>query len=87
MAINVSEALLSLPVAAGLIPCRAGHPVTHVTVWRWATVGLHRRDGAVVKLETITVGKRLFPSAEALKRFRAALDAPLSQQAEMAVGA
>jgi hypothetical protein len=63
------EQMLSLKMAARLIPGRDGKPVHLSTIWRWILKG---RRG--VKLESIVIGGSRFTSREAMTRFIEALN-------------
>jgi hypothetical protein len=71
MAIDVlQEKTEPLTVMARRLPClRNSRPVHASTLWRWATKGLRG-----VRLETARVGGVRVTSAEALRRFFAALE-------------
>jgi hypothetical protein len=74
--ISIRERLLGLGAAARLFPpMRAGKSVSPITLWRWSRNGARRRDGRVVRLETLRVGARTVTSVEAIERFVGALNA------------
>jgi hypothetical protein len=52
-----------------LPPLRGGKPVHPQTVRSWAKAGVMADDGAIVRPETIRVGKALCTSVEAMQRF------------------
>jgi hypothetical protein len=56
-------------------PMRAGRPVHPATVVRWITVGVRGPDGGRVRLEAARLGGRWITTAQAVKRFIAALSA------------
>jgi hypothetical protein len=47
-------------------------------VWRWAVKGIKLPDGRVVKLETLKLAGRYMTSIEALERFIAAQNEPVT---------
>ncbi len=71
---------LTLPAAAKILPPHRGEGecTSHVTLWRWVTVGARAADGRTVKLEAVRLGSRWLTSRPAIGRFMAALtvDAP-----------
>ena len=44
-------------------------PLTSQALWRWATRGVRRPDGQVVKLEVVRVAGRFLSSWSAVERF------------------
>ena len=68
---------LTLGQGAALIPAhRGGGTATASRLWRWATTGQKRADGALIKLETAKLGTQILTSRAAIARFAAALTAP-----------
>jgi hypothetical protein len=66
----LTETVIPFAEAARRLPrLRAGRPVNDATLWRWASSGLRG-----VRLETLRVGGTTCTSAEALRRFFAALN-------------
>jgi hypothetical protein len=65
----LTEEVLTFPQAAKRLPhLQNGRPVHVSTLWRWAMQGLRG-----VRLETVKIGGARVTSAEALRRFFAAL--------------
>lgn len=67
------EDLIGLAALAARVKShrRKGH-LTAQAVWRWATAGVRRADGTVVKLETVRLAGRFLTSWAAFQRFVAA---------------
>jgi hypothetical protein len=66
----LNEGAEGFTVLAKRIPSsrRAG-PLTPQALWRWATKGIRRPDGQVVKLEVVRVAGRFLSSWPAVERF------------------
>lgn len=78
----LDEGPLGMGAAARLFGTfREGKPVHPSTIARWAINGVKLANGAVVKLETFQLGRRLCTSKAALVRFLRAQQVPAVAQA------
>jgi hypothetical protein len=69
----LNESIIPLAKAANKFPSGERGCVNPCTLWRWATKGCRASDGAVVRLQFIKAGHRVYTSTEAVERFVTAL--------------
>src|SRR4051794_12187370 len=66
----LSEPLKHIAALASRVPSnRREGSVGPQAIWRWCVRGVKRKDGVVVRLESLTVSGRLMSSEAALSRF------------------
>jgi hypothetical protein len=65
----LSENLLSISMAAKLVPPFRGRVARPSTIFRWLTTGVKLPDGSVLKLQGIRLASRWLTSKEAVARF------------------
>ncbi len=74
----LTEDLKPLTKLRKSVPGSRGATVCHpATLRRWASRGVRRPDGVLVKLEVTRIGASLMSSEAAMRRFFDALNAPI----------